>query len=204
MEDRTDKFGDFFEDEIVECEPETLETPEGNYIPVVGSHYMPNEESEKEVNGAIDKLTEKFNLPLKNLSVKDVLANIDEINTDDSSFDLVASKIVTDYVSRVALRGVITEANMINKVFELMDRTTINDINGDSLLMVSKAFEYQDKLFQILDRYKKAGVNSSLKHIAENKDKDSKSEKITLTPDQIRKVVEEINRQKEEISTEQE
>ena len=52
-----DKFGDFFEDEIVECEPETLETPEGNYVPVVGTHFLPNEESEKEVSGAIDKLT---------------------------------------------------------------------------------------------------------------------------------------------------
>ena len=204
MEDRTDKFGDFFEDEIVECEPETLETPEGNYVPVVGTHFLPEEKSEEELHSAVDKLTEKFNLPMKNLSVKDVLSNIDEIDTDSDSFPLVASKIVTDYVSRVALRGVITEANAINKIFELLDRTSINNIGPDELLMLDKVLSYQDKLFQILDRYKKAGVNSSLKHISENKDRDSKSEKITLTPDQIRKVVEEINKQKEEINTEQE
>lgn len=193
-----DKFGDFFEDEIVECEPETLETPEGNYVPVVGSHFLPDNrnDSEKEIESAIDSLSEKYSLNSKNLSVRDVLANIDEIDTDSDSFPILASKIVTDYLSRVALRGVITEANMINKVFTLMDRTDINSLDADSLLMLDKAFSYQDKIFQIMDRYKKPGVNSSLKHFADEKSKE-KEEKISLTPSEIRKLIDELNKDKD-------
>lgn len=187
------KFGDFLDDDILEVEPVD---EEDSPVAVIGSYIPPDtsNQSEEQIEGAFSKLSKKYDLDLGNLSVKDVLDNIDKIETDDSSFDLVASKIVTDYVGRVALRAIITEANMIDKVLRIMDNTPINAIDGDSLLILDKAFLYQDKLFSILDRYKKAGVGTSLKHIAEEKNK-VKEDKISLSPDEIRKLVNEINKQ---------
>lgn len=188
--DETKKFGDFFDDEIIEVEPVEVEPSEI----VVGDFRNSFEEKpEEQVHSAIDDLISKYNLPMKNYSVKEVLENIDKIDTDDTSFDLVASKIVQDYVGRVALRGIVTEASLVNKIFELMDRTTIDDLSSDSLLILSKAFEYQDKLFAVLDRYKKTGLTESLKHAADIKqEEENKEEKITLTPSEIKELVRKI------------
>ena len=196
MEDST-KFGDFFDDELEPVDGDEFISPPTYKVPSAVSSYGQNDKSEQKVGDAIDSLTQKYNLPLRNYSVKEVLDNIDKIDTDDDSFNLVASKITTDYLSRVMLRGVITSATMVNKIFELMDRTDIRDIGPDTLLMIDKAFGYQDRLFSIYDRYKKAGVNSSLEHIAQEKDKKKDAEKIALTPDEIRRIVNEINREKE-------
>lgn len=186
--DETRKFGDFFDDEMVEVEQVELDSDK---IPMKYSISEPK--SEEKVHSAIDDLINKYNLPMQNYSVKEVLDNIDSIDTDNESFDLVASKIVTDYVGRVALRGVITEASMIDKILTLIDRVTIDSLDGDSLLYLSKVMEYQDKLFAIMDRYKKSGVTASLKHISEVKhEEEHKEEKIELTPTEIKELLKKI------------
>ena len=187
------KFGDFFE-EAVEVEPiEEINFQDasiGTYVPQVVN--PPEPKSEEQVHSAIDELIKKYNLPMKNYSVKDVLENIDKIDTDDTSFDLVASKITQDYVGRVALRGVITEASLVNKVFELMDRTNINSIDGDTFLMIGKAFEYQEKLFNILDRYKRSGLSESLKHVADEQKTVIKEDRITLSPTEMKELLKKV------------
>lgn len=187
--DELKKFGDFLDDDILEVEP----IEDDNVPSVIGSYLPPDDspKSEEQIESAFSKLSKKYGLDLENISVKDVLDNVDKIETDDSSFDLVASKIVTDYVGRVALKGIITEARMLEKVFALMDNVTFHSCSGDDLLVLSKAFEYQDKLFSIIDRYKKAGVSTSLKHIAEGKKKSQEDEekKVTLSHAELREIV---------------
>lgn len=192
------KFGDFFDDEIIEVDSIDEENVE-YHSPVPSSSIgLPSTEpkSEQQVQSAIEKLSEKYNLDLNNVSVKDALDNIDNINSDDGSFDLVASKIVTDYVGRISLRGVIAEANMIDKVLTLMDNTPIQSVTPDTLLLVSKALEYQDKLFSYLDRYKKAGINTSLKHISENKksQEDKEKDRISLSHSELREIINELRK----------
>ena len=189
--DEFNKFGDI---EILEVEP--IDSDDDITSVSVIADEQPK--SEEQVQDAITKLSKKYNLDLNNVSVKNVLDNIDNIDADDGSFDLLASKIVSDYVGKVALKAVISETNMINKVLMIMDNTPIERLDADSLLILSKVFEYQDRLFSILDRYKKTGVEKSLKHLKESKEQDKEKERISLTPDEVRRIVNEINRQKEE------
>ena len=185
--DEFNKFGDI---EILEVEP--IDSDDDVTSVSVIADEQPK--SEEQVQTAIEKLSKKYGLDLNNVSIKDTLDNIDNIDADDDSFSLISSKIVNDYVGKVALKAVISETNMIDKVLTLMDNTSIQSLNADSLLILSKVFEYQDRLFSIIDRYKKTGVEKSLKHLKESKEQNKDKEKISLTPDEVRKLVEEINR----------
>ena len=124
-----------------------------------------------------------------------IKADADKAALDNETFELAASKIVTDYASRVALKGVIIQAHLLDKVFDLMDNTKVDQIDADTFLLIDKAFNYQDKLFSILDRYKKPGVEESLRHLAKvSSQKPEEAPKLSTSEMQM--IIDQINKAK--------
>ena len=196
--DDTKKFGDFNDDDIVEYDGDIDNvdilddlTPRDLVITL-----PEKDKTETKLSEAVGGLIQQFNLPLEDIKVADVLKNINQIDTDDNTFDLVASKIVTDYVGRVALKGVITEASVINKLFESLDvMINTRELDGDTLLVIDKVLSYQDKLFSILDRYQKPGAQKSLEHAAKIK-RQQQTAATPFTTADVKVLIEEIQKQK--------
>lgn len=194
--DDNSKFNDFFDDNTL------TDVTDVSFVsvPERGQQFYadppkPAGSTEEEVYDAVDSLIKKYGLSAKNLEVKEILGKVEDISDmDNVTFDLVSSKLVKDYVSRVALKGVIVQASMLNKVFDLMDHTKFENIDADSLLVIEKAFNYEQKLFDILDRYDKPGVEESLKHIAQE-ETNTKDNSPKLSPADIKRLIAQLNKE---------
>lgn len=188
--DSLDKFGDFLNNsKIIDVDCQIVESPK-KYSPVDSDSEAPD----NKISKAIDRLMDSLGVEISNYSPEDVLKDLDKINTDDLAFDLASSKIVSDLVSRTALKGVVVQAQMTNRLFDfLADQYGAkgSPMDADALLLIDKATSYLDKLFAIQDRYKKTGIVESLKHISEQrkKDEDSEEEKITLSTHDIQLLI---------------
>ncbi len=197
--DENSKFNDFFDDNTSTdvTDVSFVSVPEG--LPKYSAEPSKAGSTEEEVYDAVDSLIKKYGLSVKNMEVKEVLSRVEDISDlDNATFDLVSSKLIKDYVSRVALKGVIVQASMLNKVFDLMDKTKFENIDADSLLVIEKAFNYEQKLFDILDRYDKPGVEESLKHMAKLESDSKDSEAPKLSPADIKKLIEQIQNEGKE------
>ena len=146
---------------------------------------------EEKLRKAISALTSKYGLDPNSISIDKVLDNVDLINTDDDTFDLIASKLVTDYLRRVNLRGILTQAKLVEKVWDVLEKSidNIEYFDADTISMVAKGFEYQEKLTNIMDRFKKTGVEESLKHISTETSKKSQKESVIWTNEDIQRLI---------------
>lgn len=204
-DDPTIKFGDFLSDDNVEfTEAEILD--DSSQVPgYISLPTSPSPEPDKKISSAIDNLMKKLGLDVANYDPSQVLDNLDKIDSDDITFDLVASKIVSDLVSRTALKGVIVQAQMTDRIWDYLAQAygdASSPLDADSLLLIDKATSYLDKLFAVQDRYKRAGIVQSLKHIAKQKEKENDpnntpEEDIQLTNADIQRLVKQA--QEEEI-----
>lgn len=186
------KFSDFFDDnDVIDT---TYEITSDKYLSDPSDQRSLG--TEGELSNALSDLGDKYKVDFKNLEVKDVLGKVSDLSsTDNETFELAASKIVTDYASRVALKGVIIQAHLLDKVFDLMDNTKVDQIDADTFLLIDKAFNYQDKLFSIIDRYKKPGVEESLRHLAKvSSQKPEETPKLSTSEMQM--IIDQINKAK--------
>ena len=186
-----DKFGDFLdEDDIIDVEPVPVKTePTASYV------VAEPEEPDKKISNAIDRLVDSLGIDISNYSPDEVLKDLDKIDTDDLAFDLAASKIVSDLVSRTALKGVVVQAQMTDRIFDFLAQQYGNKnspMDADALLIIDKATNYLERLFAIQDRYKKTGIVESLRHISNQRKKEAEEteeEKITLTTHDIQLLI---------------
>lgn len=197
-DDPTIKFGDFLSDDNVEfTEAEFLDNNSSQVPSYISLPTSPEPEPDEKISSAIDNLMNKLGLDVANYDPSQVLDNLDKIDSDDITFDLVASKIVSDLVSRTALKGIIVQAQMTDRIWDYLAQAYGNSaspLDADSLLLIDKATSYLDKLFAVQDRYKRAGIVQSLKHIAKQKEKENDPNKtpeedIQLTNADIQRLV---------------
>lgn len=191
----------FFDEDLTKDLPETIEVRPEDILDK--SDLIPNGDFdvrkvsdsdisiEEKLRDAIKSLSEKYGLDPKSLSLDKVLDNTDLINTDDDTFDLVASKLITDYLRRVNLRGILTQAKLVEKIWDVMEKSIdmIEAFDADAISMVNKGFEYQEKLTAIMDRFKKSGVEESLKHAANERAKKENKEDVVWTNADIQTLI---------------
>ena len=190
--DAFSKFGDFLDDDNVVDVPAVVTDqakPSSSYV--VGS----NQATDSEISSAINRLVDALGIDISNYSPDDVLKDLDKINTDDLAFDLASSKIVSDLVSRTALKGIVVQSQMVNRIFDFLSQaygSKGSPMDSDALLLIDKATSYLEKLFAIQDRYKKTGIVESLRHISDERKKKAEAnggETVTLTTHDIQLLI---------------
>lgn len=191
--DTFSKFGDFLDDDDVVDVPAVVTDeatkPSSSYV--VGSNQAPD----SEISSAINRLVDALGIDISNYSPDDVLKDLDKINTDDLAFDLASSKIVSDLVSRTALKGIVVQSQMVNRIFDFLSQaygSKGSPMDSDALLLIDKATSYLEKLFAIQDRYKKTGIVESLRHISDERKKKAEAngeETVTLTTHDIQLLI---------------
>jgi hypothetical protein len=191
--DTFSKFGDFLDDDSVVDVPAVVTDqatkPSSSYV--VGSNQAPD----SEISSAINRLVDALGIDISNYSPDDVLKDLDKINTDDLAFDLASSKIVSDLVSRTALKGIVVQSQMVNRIFDFLSQaygSKGSPMDSDALLLIDKATSYLEKLFAIQDRYKKTGIVESLRHISDERKKKAEAngeETVTLTTHDIQLLI---------------
>lgn len=191
--DTFSKFGDFLDDDGVVDVPAVVTDqatkPSSSYV--VGSNQAPD----SEISSAINRLVDALGIDISNYSPDDVLKDLDKINTDDLAFDLASSKIVSDLVSRTALKGIVVQSQMVNRIFDFLSQaygSKGSPMDSDALLLIDKATSYLEKLFAIQDRYKKTGIVESLRHISDERKKKAEAngeETVTLTTHDIQLLI---------------
>lgn len=191
--DAFSKFGDFLDDDGVVDVPAVVTDqatkPSSSYV--VGSNQAPD----SEISSAINRLVDALGIDISNYSPDDVLKDLDKINTDDLAFDLASSKIVSDLVSRTALKGIVVQSQMVNRIFDFLSQaygSKGSPMDSDALLLIDKATSYLEKLFAIQDRYKKTGIVESLRHISDERKKKAEAngeETVTLTTHDIQLLI---------------
>lgn len=140
-------------------------------------------------------MIDALGIDISNYSPDDVLKDLDKINTDDLAFDLASSKIVSDLVSRTALKGIVVQSQMVNRIFDFLSQaygSKGSPMDSDALLLIDKATSYLEKLFAIQDRYKKTGIVESLRHISDERKKKAEAngeETVTLTTHDIQLLI---------------
>ena len=204
------KFGDFLDDDDVVDVPAVVTDeatkPSSSYV--VGSNQAPD----SEISSAINRLVDALGIDISNYSPDDVLKDLDKINTDDLAFDLASSKIVSDLVSRTALKGIVVQSQMVNRIFDFLSQaygSKGSPMDSDALLLIDKATSYLEKLFAIQDRYKKTGIVESLRHISDERKKKAEAngeETVTLTTHDIQLLIKQAQEadKKEKEKTEEE
>lgn len=195
-DDPTIKFGDFLSDDSIEFDESEISTSDDSVPGYLSLPKVQEPEPDTKISSAIDNLMQKLGLDVANYDPSQVLDNLDKIDSDDITFDLVASKIVSDLVSRTALKGVIVQAQMTDRIWDYLAQaygSKDSPLDADSLLLIDKATSYLDKLFAVQDRYKRAGIVQSLKHIAKQKEKEKdpnkEEETVNLTTADIQRLV---------------
>jgi hypothetical protein len=120
-----------------------------------------------------EALNEKYNLNITNKEFTDFVSTITDKTKFESSIEkVIGGKIISQVCNRVTLKSIVSAGALIEKSLDIIEKqsTTINSTSAELIIMITKIFEWIEKLDDLKDKYESEGPDKTLERVLETKD----------------------------------